>query len=241
MVYILGEAEKEMKKRTYPKHPLARVLVLLLALLAFATPALAAYSETISVYTGIRVCLDDKELEPKDANGNPVKVFVYNGTTYLPVRAISNALDIPIQWDGKTSSVYIGKHTGDKPAAYLGAMDHFYKDNFYQDDEVTDNLGEEHQYCLSAGQYGMSEIRYTLNGQYTRLTGTMFQEYAYRSGKNHTCYEIYADGEKLWSGTVTGGVRPIGFDLDITGALELTIKAPYASSHGYLGDLGLWT
>lgn len=148
MVKFIEKVEKTMKKRIHQKRPLAHLLALTLVLLVFITPALAAYSKTISVYTGINIYLDDKKLEPKDANGNPVEVFVYNGTTYLPVRAISNALEIPIQWDGKTSSVYIGKHTGDKPATYLGEMDYLSKRNISIEEELTDNLGDTHQYCI---------------------------------------------------------------------------------------------
>ncbi len=46
---------------------------------------------------------------PKDANGNVVEPFTMNGTTYLPVRAISNALEKDVEWDGEAFSVYIGK------------------------------------------------------------------------------------------------------------------------------------
>lgn len=230
-----------MKKRIHQKRPLAHLLALTLVLLVFITPALAAYSKTISVYTGISIYLDDKKLEPKDANGNPVEVFVYNGTTYLPVRAISNALEIPIQWDGKTSSVYIGKHTGDNPATYLGEMDYLSKRNISIEEELTDNLGDTHQYCISCGPVaaGNPTIKYILNGQYRQLTGTMFLDYSHRDTRESTTYKIYADGEKIWSGKITAGVQPVDFTLDITGVLELTIEGN--CGNGHLGDLGLWT
>lgn len=39
-----------------------------------------------------------------------VDVLLCKGTTYLPVRAVSNALDQAVAWDGASYSVYIGSH-----------------------------------------------------------------------------------------------------------------------------------
>ena len=79
-----------MKKTHTVRTFLAGVLAALL-LVGMVPPALAAAGMNISIYPGISVYMDDQKLEPKDANGNPVMVFTYNGTTYLPVRAISVA------------------------------------------------------------------------------------------------------------------------------------------------------
>ena len=58
---------------------------------------------------GINIYVDEKIIKPADANGKPVEPLIYDGTTYLPIRAVANALDKEVSWDGKTSSVYIGK------------------------------------------------------------------------------------------------------------------------------------
>ena len=44
-----------------------------------------------------------------DAGGNRVYPISYNGTTYLPVRAVSNMLGIGVDWDGATQTVLLGK------------------------------------------------------------------------------------------------------------------------------------
>lgn len=61
-----------------------------------------------AVYDNIKIYINEKLIEPKDANGNEVEPFIYNGTTYLPVRAVAEAFDQPVHWDGATKSVYIG-------------------------------------------------------------------------------------------------------------------------------------
>ncbi len=58
---------------------------------------------------GISIIIDGNKLIPKDANGNVVEPMIYNGTTYLPVRAVANAFDKNVSWDGNTQTVYLGE------------------------------------------------------------------------------------------------------------------------------------
>ncbi|WP_127495638.1 hypothetical protein [Paenibacillus glycanilyticus] len=51
---------------------------------------------------------------PKDENGKTLAPITYHDTTYLPVRALSNALNTPIQYDSKTNTIYIGTSTTDQ-------------------------------------------------------------------------------------------------------------------------------
>ena len=46
-----------------------------------------------------------------DANGKTVYPVVKDGTTYLPIRALCGMLNIPVEWNGTTSSIYLGTHT----------------------------------------------------------------------------------------------------------------------------------
>lgn len=63
-------------------------------------------------YRGIKVVVDGIEVELKDATGNSVEPFISNGTTYLPLRAIGEALGKEVSWDGTTGTVYVGKVPG---------------------------------------------------------------------------------------------------------------------------------
>ena len=71
-----------MKKRT-----LTLVLALVLCL-GFTAGALAASgTRTIEVtYRDIKLVVDGAEVTLKDGAGNSIEPFIYNGTTYLPVR-----------------------------------------------------------------------------------------------------------------------------------------------------------
>ena len=64
------------------------------------------------VMGGIKLYVDGKLVIPTDATGRVVEPFIYDGTTYLPLRALSNALtnnEKPVKWDGETNTIYIGK------------------------------------------------------------------------------------------------------------------------------------
>jgi len=45
-----------------------------------------------------------------DAKGNKLAPITYNNTTYLPVRAISDALNVPIKFDAANNKVIIGQN-----------------------------------------------------------------------------------------------------------------------------------
>ena len=222
-----------------------------LLVVGMAVPALAAtVTKSIEVRSGIRVFIDDQELIPKDAKGNPVEVFLYNGTTYLPARAISEAVGKPIQWDGSVQGVYIGKHSSSKPTAYLGQKDYFTKVGNFESDVLTkDNLGNEHTHSIQPKYHarGSQSITYRLNGQYNRLTASYYMLYEYRDKDNDkSCtLAISADGRQIWQGSVSAGKDPINIDIDLAGALELTIEYPEGSDLGSfltaLGDVALWS
>lgn len=68
----------------------------------------AVGTETIEViYDNIKVYKDNVLCELKDANGTVIEPFIYNGTTYMPVRGTANLADMQVTWDGNTKSVYL--------------------------------------------------------------------------------------------------------------------------------------
>ena len=83
----------------------------LLSATVFAAPLEKKIS---AVYDDIKIYVDGVLVLPKDANGNVVEPFVSEGTTYLPVRAVGQALAKEVSWDGETKSVYVGKKPENK-------------------------------------------------------------------------------------------------------------------------------
>lgn len=185
------------------------------------SPAMAALAQKyIQVSPGVNIYVDDRPLATEG--------FIYDGTTYLPVRAVSEAVGKAVSWDGRTSSVYIGQHSSNGPVAVLTDLDYFNieKGQFViaNGQSAKDNLGRTYNYgYMYAYRNGFAE--YKLNGEISRLTGTYFVPYKERSAKNKGMLKIWGDGKLLYtSPEMTGGVEPVKVDVDLTGVLTLKIE-----------------
>lgn len=92
------------------KKIMKKIIIIMLLIIAFYTnialASVATKSEILN-YVGIEIEIDNNKIIPKDVLGNVVHPFIINGTTYLPVRAISEALGKNVEWEGDTCSVYI--------------------------------------------------------------------------------------------------------------------------------------
>ena len=94
-----------------------RVLTMAAVAAMLVTTAAASSSSKKMIeanYMGIKLVVDGVEVTPKDPDGNAVDPFISDGTTYLPVRAVGEALGKEVTWDGDTKTVYIGKVPGEE-------------------------------------------------------------------------------------------------------------------------------
>lgn len=90
-------------------------LIFIMTITAFGTVA----TQTITAYyNDIKIYVNDNMIEPMDANEKIVEPFIYDGTTYLPARAVAEALGKNVRWDKSTYSVYI-EEPGNEVSAIL--------------------------------------------------------------------------------------------------------------------------
>lgn len=95
------------------------------AIVMGAVPTIAKVGkEAIDVvYNNIKVEVNGiKTTMPKG-----VEPFMYNGTTYLPVRAVAEALGEKVEYDKKTSTVYVGSRTEKPNDGSVRLMDYIEK------------------------------------------------------------------------------------------------------------------
>ena len=214
--------------------------VLLTALvLGLGIPALAsAGTKTAELfYNDIKIRLNGKELLPKDANGNAVEPFIIDGTTYLPVRAVGNALGLNVGWDGETKTVILGNDPEhNQPAAWLGELEPFtgtaseevVTDQQYGSSSTANNGDTYDRVYKTTDGNGAS---YLLKGQYKRFTGDYYLSKESKNDKTCRRLQIYADGKLIYtSATLTSGVEPTHFDVDITDCYELRLVSQYKLS-----------
>lgn len=96
-----------------------RILAVSLALcLGLGTAALAAGgTRTIEVLSGMKVLVNGQEFTPTDVNGNAVDVFAYNGTTYVPIRAMSEAFGLEVGYDAAQQAAVVSGSAGSSVVA----------------------------------------------------------------------------------------------------------------------------
>ena len=86
-----------------------RIPAIILMFVLFLTTSYAAntYRKTIIVTSGVNVEFNNEAIDMTDANGKAVEAFIYNGTTYVPIRAVSNAFGADIGYDRNTQTISV--------------------------------------------------------------------------------------------------------------------------------------
>lgn len=101
-------------KKNYTRRGVAVIAALALTLGVAGGAFAASNTESIKAVLnrGVTVKMNSVVQNLKDANGNPIYPITYNGSTYLPVRAVSDLVGLPVSWDAATNTVNLG--TSDK-------------------------------------------------------------------------------------------------------------------------------
>lgn len=69
------------------------------------------YGKVHTSAADISVYIDNTITQFKDANGNIVDPFIQDGTTYVPIRGVSQILGCIVDWDKNNKTIYIYKET----------------------------------------------------------------------------------------------------------------------------------
>lgn len=82
-------------------------IILMFALFLTTSYAANTYRKTIAVTSGVNVEFNNEAIDMTDANDKAVEAFIYNGTTYVPIRAVSNAFGADIGYDRNTQTISV--------------------------------------------------------------------------------------------------------------------------------------
>ena len=186
---------------------------------------------------GIRIVIDGQELHPTDVNGNPVDPMIYNGTTYLPVRAVASALGKAVYWDGPTYTVYLGNMDGELeyPTVMLKDMVSIAQKP-HATNRLVDNYGNRYGSAFFNDRSAIS-FEYLLNMKYSKFKGTLYiPEGVTDYYGNYLTIE--ADGHIIYtSPEMNKTSSPVLIDVDVTGYNDVKI---YFSNdyehHAVLGE-----
>ena len=219
--------EKKSMFKGYVLGLLTALLVSVMVVPGFA----ATVAKTITVYTGITLYYDGVKVEPKDANGKMVEPLLYNGTTYLPVRAVSGLFGEDINWDGKTQSVYIGDMPGKK--TYLRDLPFYESCSLSLPDTLTMD-GKTYVNCFKLGDASITGdkeyVSWNLDGAYDTLEFDVGHIFATDTAKQVI---VYLDGQPAKIIDIGAGDKVKHVKVDLNGALRLKIQVEKGSRTGF--------
>ncbi len=92
------------------KQHISRRFVGLALIAALTLPAAAAAQanvKQINARFGVQISVNGVTQHLTDASGNPVQAFEYNGTTYVPIRGVAQALGAQVGYDASTDTASI--------------------------------------------------------------------------------------------------------------------------------------
>lgn len=171
---------------------------------------------------GVKIVVDGRELHPTDVNGKTVEPFIYNGTTYLPVRAVAGALNKAVSWDGENFTVYLGNMDGklEYPTVELEKMTSI-AETCKDYDNHTDNY--ENHYSRVVSNYYCKELEYLLNMKYSRFKGVLFVPSGTTSDGSCSL-TIEADGKTIYtSKKMDKTSAPVPVDVSLKGCNDIKI------------------
>ena len=191
-----------------------RILAFVLfALFALYLPAAAVEAATTirniqASYTGLTIIADGAEISTE------VEPFVSDGVTYVPLRAVAEALDREVTWDEKTNTVYIGAvpgaeswmkilppYTVDGSLAY--ALD---GDNERNSFAVAGQSYNEGVYLEHAETEDSASAIWYTQGKYQAITFRV--GHVDKSANNDAVVAVYLDGKLLGSMEMTWDTPP---------------------------------
>jgi hypothetical protein len=211
-----------------------------LALFASVGSAYAAGKLTnISVVQGgIKLFVDGKFINPTDSDGKVVEPFIYDGTTYLPLRALSDALtnyQKQVKWDGDTSSIYVGQAPVAAQTDILQLKPYENNGYIYKNDAdaiITILDKTITPFNRLRGSYSGESYTYMLNSKYSQINGQFVIPYEKIGSNGKAKIQFYNVNKKgvetlIKEFTTTTGDEPVQISVDVRGVEILKINTPY--------------
>ena len=200
--------------------------------------AYAAGGQMIEVFYNVK----DIKIDMVSKMPENEKPFVFNGTTYVPLRYIAENLNMPVQWDAKTQTVFIGK-TEEPNEVYIGngieymnyqkgSIPAEFSYAYNSNKTVHDNIGNEYANYLTLSnswvytkENAWNYIEFPLNGQYKKFKAKVGLTDKYKNTTDKVTLTISADDKEIYKKTFEAGDFPEEIELDVTNINKIQFKA----------------
>lgn len=215
---------------------LTRALVLVIAVtgvFALCVPTIAAglVDKTINVSSGLNIVVNGENFIPRDVQGKELETFVYNGSTYIPLRAVSQALGYPVDYDPATLTAYVGVIPGQ--AVNIESICPNYDRSYAyttNTKEHPDSIRVAGDMYVDATCFGGSDGAYTLYNLHAKYNKFNFKfGHIDESGTTDATLRIYLDDKLVVEHEMKAQALPYEDSIDLTGCLQMKIEVDYHS------------
>lgn len=210
----------------------------------------ATNSKTLEVFFNVKdIKIDQVSSMPKD------KPFTYQGTTYVPLRFISEELGYPVKWEGAKQTIHIGK-TADETAyfpqrdikhmnfqRYSGMSGNKFSYGFNAE-RIFDNIGNKYSNYITLGVDGWSGsenvlLEFPLNGQYNKFQANLALTEKSKSTDANLTLDVYLDENLAESYSIKAGDMPTEININLKKAVKIGFKLSRDKS-GKDAEIGLF-
>lgn len=211
--------------------------------------ATGAYKNLQAYIGGTDLVVDGVKVIPKDVNGKVVDPIIIDGTTYVPIRFISNLYGKKVEKIGDTifigdkkkiEAIYLTELTPYVKSAYWSTfgnqsgwkitknpIDDRYSTISYDKYGVLTNNGREYNTFSAILSDGLSDNygSYLVNKKYRKLTGYFaVDDLSTDNGERKAVMEIYLDGQLAKRIQLSKGQAAEHFEVDLSNVDILNIK-----------------
>jgi len=227
-------------KKFLDKQISVRTVLIITLVVVFVITAAASTVTTIQAVLAsyITIKYDGEVQTLRDANGDIVYPLSYRNTTYLPVRAISGILDLPIEWDEETSTILLGNTSKSLFDVATMSGNHWHRhtdavDFPIQTDESGNELPNEFTFAYRATEIrtGNRTATLTLTNPQNYISFTLAR--GDTENKTVTFRLINLNTNTIiYETTILSGQFIEVIDLDISGITKLSINALASTGGG---------
>lgn len=212
-------------------------LLVAASLSAAVLPTLAVtVAQTLTVHTGVSVYVDDVKIDAGDTHGNP-DAFIYNGTTYVAVAAVSKSLGEAVKWENSTKSVYIGKHMNEAQSLLKVCPPYQVSSPYYATPDIASIAGKKYTNTFVLTPWYIDAYAYyNLDGKYDTFS---FDVGHYDGSSTHysSTLDIVLDDQVVDSIELTPDMMLTHYDISVTGVKQMKLiisKASGSPSWGFV-------
>ncbi|GGF93286.1 copper amine oxidase N-terminal domain-containing protein [Paenibacillus abyssi] len=224
---------------------------LLIGSLVSGSAVFAASGSMIEVFYNVKDIKINKV--SKTPNEQP---FIYKGTTFVPLRFVSESLGQQVKWDSKNQAVWIGE-TEEETAVYPGNGIEYmnYQEGYYghgatyeynTTDVIKDNTGQEYSSFITMflddtnTKNSWNKIEFPLNSQYKSFKSKFGLTDEYKNTTRELKLTILLDEKIVLEKRIVAGGFPEDINIDIKNANKITFQFSSSGENYIDSQIGLF-